>query len=351
MKVLALGGTGAMGMHLVQLLAKNGIETVVTSRKYRSSERNVRYIQGNAHDIEFLKSVLNQHWDAIVDFMVYTTPSFSERIDLLLDATSQYVYLSSARVYANSEKPITEDSSRLLEVSNDKEFLATEEYALAKARQEDILQKARKKNWTIIRPYITYSESRLQLGVLEKEGWLYRALHGRTIIFSNRIISKISTFTYGYDVAKGIESIIGHSNSKGKAFHITGNDSCTWDRILTVYLDVLENYLGYRPKVLLTNFDNYFNIHPAKYQIIYDRFYNREFDNYKISKFVDTNEFKPIEDGLKNCLVEFLRNPRFKAINWKREALKDKQTKEHTPLIEIPGTKNKLRYLKNRYIG
>ena len=67
---------------------------------------------------------------------------------------------------------------RLLDVSHDSIYLKTDEYALAKARQEDILRKSGKNNWTIIRPYITYSESRLQLGVLEKEAWLYRALKG-----------------------------------------------------------------------------------------------------------------------------------------------------------------------------
>jgi hypothetical protein len=111
--------------------------------------------------------------------MIYTTQSFKERVNFLLDATSQYVFFSSSRVYADSEIPITEDSSRLLDVSQDKKFLSTDEYSLAKARQENILRKSKRKNWTIIRPYITYSENRLQLGILEKEEWLYRALQGR----------------------------------------------------------------------------------------------------------------------------------------------------------------------------
>ena len=59
----------------------------------------------------------------------------------------------------------------------DEEYLKTDEYALSKARQEDILHRSGKNNWTVIRPYITYSEIRLQLGVLEKELWLYRFVH------------------------------------------------------------------------------------------------------------------------------------------------------------------------------
>ena len=59
---------------------------------------------------------------------------------------------------------ITEESERLLDTSIDQDFLSTDEYSLTKARQEDILQSSKQKNWTIIRPYITYGTSRLQLG-------------------------------------------------------------------------------------------------------------------------------------------------------------------------------------------
>ena len=76
MKVLVLGGTGAIGMHLVHLLSNNGVETIVTSRKQRAAEENINYIQGNAHDIKFLQTILLEPWDAIVDSMIYTTQSF-----------------------------------------------------------------------------------------------------------------------------------------------------------------------------------------------------------------------------------------------------------------------------------
>ncbi len=237
----------------------------------------------------------------------------------------------------------------MLDVSQDKEFLLTEEYSLTKARQEDILKNSCQNNWTIIRPYITYSENRLQLGVLEKEEWLYRALHGRTIVFSNEINSKITTMTYGLDVSKGIMSIIGNSKAFGDIFHITTIFSNTWNDILTIYLEVLEKHLGYKPKVTLQNFDRFYKYHTEKYQILYDRFYNRQFDNSKIAQYINTNHFVRIEEGLKSCLEAFLKNPKFNNINWKIEALKDRQTNEHTSLKEIQGIKNKIKYLIVRH--
>ena len=49
MKVLILGGTGAMGVSLVRILSENiANEVYVTSRSVHKSFGNVYYIQGNA---------------------------------------------------------------------------------------------------------------------------------------------------------------------------------------------------------------------------------------------------------------------------------------------------------------
>lgn len=349
MKVLVLGGTGAMGVHLVQLLSDSGIQTIVTSRQSKKAEKNISYLQGNAHEIEFLQTILNTHWDVIVDFMVYTTAEFQERVNLLLGATSQYIFISSSRVYAGSENLITESSPRLLDISKDEDFLSTDEYSLTKARQEDILINSGMKNWTIIRPYITYSEDRLQLGVLEKEEWLFRALHGRTIVFSNDICSKLTTMTYGYDVAKGIASVIGKKETSGEIFHITSPKSCLWEDVLATYLNVLEEYLGQKPKVLLIDIDRFLKNRNGKYQVFYDRLYNRKFDNSKIAKFVNIDTFIKEDSGLASCLNVFLEKQNFRFISGRAEALKDRITGERASLGEIPHIRQKLAYLFYRY--
>ncbi len=350
MKVLILGGTGAMGVHLVHNLVSNGIETCVTTRSKQISEKNITYLQGNAKDLTFLESVLSEHWDAIVDFMVYSTNEFQTRVKLLLNATSQYIFLSSARVFANSVQPLTENSARLLEVSDDNIFLSTDEYSLSKARQEEILKTHGKKNWTIIRPYITYSEKRFQLGVLEKEEWLYRALKGRTIVFSKDIAQASTTITYGADVSKGIFAIIGKQQSLGNTFNITNTESHTWEKILAIYIAILKENLGYKPKVILVDMRRFFPVHPAKYQIHIDRLFDRKFDNTKISEFLGEYKFTKTEEGLKRCLTEFIEHPEFNVINWRREGLKDKIAKEKTALKEITGLKQKLIYCGFRYL-
>lgn len=350
MKVLVLGGTGAMGVPLVKFLSDNGVETFITSRSLRASFFNVKYIIGNAHDKDFLLPVLNEEWDAIVDFLVYSTEAFRERVDLLLGSTKQYVFLSSARVYADSEDRILETSARLLDFSPDEEFLSSDEYSLAKARQEDILKYSGRTNWTIVRPYITYSENRLQLGVLEKEDWLYRALQGRTIVLSKDICSKLTTLTYSNDVAYCIFKFIGNKRSFGETFHITTEETIKWEEVLELYLDVLEEHLGTRPKVLLQDLESFIEWKGGKYQVLYDRLYNRSFNGSKLNQFVEMQSFEQIASGLRNCLQLFLEKPSFRSIYWKNEALKDRNTKEVTPMNEILGFKQKVKYILYRWV-
>jgi len=350
MKILILGGTGAMGLHLVQLLSNDSMDVYVTSRTARSSKKNVKYIHGNAHDITFLKNLLKERWDAIVDFMVYDTLSFKARVNILLEATHQYIFLSSARVYADSESPITETSPRLLDISLDSEYLKTDEYALTKARQEDVLCNSGYNNWTIIRPYITYSENRFQLGVLEKETWLYRALHNRTIVFSKDIEKNKTTLTYGYDVARGIISIIGEKSAYRQAFHITVDESYTWGDIFELYLNFLEKELGKRPKVLLIEKNPRVTLSNSKWQVLYDRYYNRCFDNTNIKKYIDTSTFKDTEEGLKECLKYYIIHPNYIINSWNEHAMYDRITGEWTCLKEIPTWKQRIKYLLRRTI-
>lgn len=349
MKILLLGGTGAMGTHLGEILSSKKQNIVITTRANRKSSEFIKYRQGDAKNSEFLNTLLKEKWDVIIDFMVYKEDEFQARVHKLLDATSQYIFLSSSRVYDNSMEYIKEDSTRLLDACKDKEYLATSEYALSKARQEDILKSSTKQNWTIIRPYITYSEIRLQLGTLEKENWLYRALHGRTIVFSEDIKNHFTTVTYGLDVAKGMVALMSKPESLGEAYHITSNNSYKWEELLEVYLNAIEEKIGKRPKVLFQNMSDFSTWNHGKYQIIYDRLYDRKFDNTKINEFINTSEFVDAKKGLKKCINEFMQNQKFNAIGWRNEAIKDKFCNETTPLSEINGIKQKIKYILFRY--
>ena len=351
MKVLILGGTGAMGVSLSQILTEKGNEAFVTTRSDKDSKGNIHYLKGNAHDESFVFEILKGEYDAIVDFMHYDILEFTkERATFLLNATKHYIFLSSSRVYGYSEKPITEGTPRLLDCCGDEEYLKTSEYALTKAREENILRSLPQKNWTIIRPYITYNVERLQLGVLEKEQWLFRALHGRSIVFFKDIAEHFTTLTYGYDLAFVLSLILCKKECYGETYHITSPESVKWADILNIYKEVLKTKLGNEPKVKwIDKAESISELN--KYQINYCRLFDRRFDNSKILKATKTDYcFTPLKEGLTKCVEQFINEKRnFKNISWLMEAKFDKLSGEVTPLREINGIKNKIAYVVYRF--
>lgn len=350
MDVLIFGGTGAIGSHVSEFLKAKGYNIYITSRSRRESSENISYLQGNAKELAFVNKLCQRHWDVIIDFMVYSLDELKERINTILESTNQYIFISSARVYADSPI-IKEDSPRLLDVCQDEEYVASNEYAIAKAKEENVLFESQYKNWTIVRPSLTYAENRLQLGVYEKENWLYRALHGRSIVFSKDLMDRYYTLSYGKDVADGIAQLVGKQESIGQAFNIVIKESFQWKEILNIYLDAIEEKTGRRPKVVLTEKCTNLQLPYAKYQVLYGRYFNRHFDNEKICKLVDTSGWLLPKDGLKKCIDLFLEDQKFSDIDWHKEALIDKAAGEWTPLKEIPGNKMKIKYLMWRLMG
>lgn len=350
MDILVLGGTGAMGVPLVQLLSKNN-NVFVTTRSKKENKGNVTYICGNAKEDGFFNSLMNRKYDAIVDFMVYSTEELKNRLNVLLDHTNQYFFFSSARCYADSKSLIKESSPRLVDVCEDEEYLSKDEYGMAKGREENLLLATGKKNWTIIRPYITYNSYRIQLGVYEKEDWLRRALKGRTVVFPKDIAEKRTSLTYGPDVAGALVELIGNVKALGEIFHIATEENHTWGEILEFYCNHIYEKTGKKIKVKLVDDSKGLQTVWNRWQIRYDRLYDRCFDNSKIESVRGKYNYKPTFEGLAECLDEFLAKPKWMGMNVRYEGWSDRQCGEFTPLKEITGYKNKLRYLKHRFFG
>ena len=88
-KVLLLGGTGALGAHLRDILAEQGFEVWVTSRSAHADAPHIHYLQLDAMDFGAFKKLTASRWDAIVDFMIYPPKTFEARLDVFLRQTSK----------------------------------------------------------------------------------------------------------------------------------------------------------------------------------------------------------------------------------------------------------------------
>ena len=303
MRILVLGGTGAMGVHVVRLLAEEGHDVVVTSRRGREARGGVRYVRGDAKDPSFLGGLLAEGWDAVIDFMIWSTAEFRERSAELLGASGQYVFLSSYRVYADSPV-IDEDSPRLLDAGTDAEYLATDEYALAKARCEDVLFACGESNWTVVRPAITYDGSgRFQLGVHEAGLWLWRALRGIPVPLPEAMLAKQATMTWGGDVARMIIGLVGNPEALGEAFTTSTSEHLAWSEIASIYRSVVPGL-----EVAACGLREFERERGGVYQIRYDRMFDRVVDNSKIlaATGIDPSSLVNTERGLVSELSRFL---------------------------------------------
>lgn len=341
-KVLVLGGTGAIGIYLVPELLSRGFQVDVTTRSVRiSGTDNLNYIHGDAHNLKFLRRVLRTStYDVVVDFMNYSTDEFRERYKLLLKSCRQYMFLSSYRVFADV-KIITEHSPRLLDVSKDTNYLQTDDYALAKARQEDMLRSASSKNWTIVRPAITYSRSRFQLCTLEADTIVWRALQKKAVILPRDMLGKITTMTWAGDVARLLAKLILNKKAYGDDFNLATKEHHTWSEVVAMYKNILSL------KVVLVSLSTYINAMGGganNYQVKYDRMYDRVIDNSKILKVTGETQkkFTPLHQGLERELAAFIKDPYYPGIDYAKQAKFDRLTHEHIDLTKASPEQNKL---------
>lgn len=354
-RILVLGGTGAMGTYLVPILSDLcKYEIHVTSRSSRvSSYPNVKFLKGNARDNEFLYPLLRSRYDVIIDFMNYDLEEFAERCKTFLSSCDQYIWFSSSRVYADSINPLTEKSPRLLETSVDSDFLATNRYALRKARQEDFLKNTGYRNYTIIRPYITYSNDRLQLGIYEKEQWLYRLLKGRSLVINKNILGKQTTLSHGYDVSLAVSKLIDNPSAMGEVVQIASSQNMSWMDILNLYISVIKQKCNLAPRIYVSESLKAIEyLYEGGYNTIYDRVYNRYFDSSFLNNIMPHGgkiNYRDMRSGLSECLSAFLDGERrFLKIDWRYEAYQDILTGDIANADEFTNEEEKILYYNIR---
>lgn len=238
-RVLLLGGTGAIGENLKDVLNREGYIVYITSRQYWKDTENIYYIQGNAKDTNFLRKLLNKYQvDVIFDFMIYTVKQFKERYKLLLSSCKQYFFLSSQRVYAdvyNSKGELDEQCLRKVDSIDQK--WKKDNYGYVKGLEENILLASSYKNWTIVRLSIIFSKNRFQFGAMDNFD-VVRALRLQRSGIPDTLVDVYTTLTYGNDAAYLLEKLILHVDAYSEVFNIASKEFYTWGKVADIYKEV-----------------------------------------------------------------------------------------------------------------
>ena len=299
-KVLVLG-YGIMGRFLVQELRQMGyLVDVICLERITQDDPGICFTQADCFQEGFLKQRLEGGcYDAVVDFLLYTTPRFRQMHELYLKNTPHYIFVSSYRVYSSLELPIRENSPQMLDVSQDQEYLAHEdEYSLYKARQERILRASGYDNFTIIRPSIVYSQLRFQLTALEAPVFMTRSWQGKTVVLPEAAMDIQATMTWGGDAGKMIARLVCNEKAKGQAYSLCTAQHQTWRQVAEIYQELFGlKYITVDTEKFLSFFDNGFM---SRYTLIYDRCAHRIMDNSKILEVtgLKQEDMMPLKAGL-----------------------------------------------------
>ena len=147
------------------------------------------------------------------------------------------VYISSASAYQKpATSPFITEGTPLVnpywEYSRNK--IACENFLMEKHREEGFPV-------TIIRPSHTYGDWSVPVGVHGDIGsWqvLRRMLDGKPVIIQGDGTSQW-TLTHNSDFAKGFIGLMGNPQAYGNVFHITSDETLTWNQIYQTIADAL----------------------------------------------------------------------------------------------------------------
>ncbi len=324
MKLLFIGGTGLISSACSALAIGRGHELFILNRavstKY-SAPKGSTILQANIYADEAALATLfeEHHFDAVVDFIAYTTNDIERDIRLFREKTNHFVFISSASAY---QKPV-------------RNYLITEETPLANpywqysrnkiACENRLMQVYRDEGFptTIIRPSHTYGPTQIPFAV---GSWTHpwtnidRIKRGRKLIIPGDGTS-LWVLTWNADFAKGLVGLLGNEKAIGEAFQITSDQVLSWDQI---YLEVYQA-LGLEPNVIHIPSDliaKYWS--EAEGGLIGDKSNSVVFDNSKIKRFVPDFVCEvDWADGLRRTLAWFEKYPEFQTIEYEMNPVWD----------------------------
>lgn len=285
MKALLIGGTGTISSAITRKLSESDWELYLLNRGTRSETvpENVRIITADINnEAEVEKALSGMTFDTVCDFICFVPEQAERDYRLFKDRTKQFMFISSASAY---NKPVRD--YKITEGTT----LANKywEYSRNKIAIEELLMKHYREDSfpvTIIRPSHTYDERSVPLGVHGKMGSyqvLKRMMEGKPVIIHGDGTS-LWTITHNSDFAKGFIGLMGNPHAIGEAFHITSDESVTWNQIYQTIADALGVEL--KPYYVSSEFLASVSDYDLTGSLIGDKAQSVVFDNTKLKRTV-----------------------------------------------------------------
>ena len=312
MKILFIGGTGTISLSCTHAALERGYEVFHLNRGSRPDlvptgvKTLIADIRNRDETREALKGL---YFNCVVNWVAFTPDHIRQDIEILGPITDHYIFISSASVY---QKPpahwiITESTpvgNPFWQYARDKIYC---ERALLAAFAGQGFP------CTIVRPSHTYSD-----------GWVPTPFGSRDYTVANRMLQNeevispgdgqsLWTLTHSDDFARGFIEIPGNRLTLGEIYHITSDETMTWDSIY----HTIGSILCVEPKLVHIPSDFINKLSPSiGAGLLGDKAYSTKFDNTKIKSLAPNFEaIIPFHEGIKRSLNWLEEHPEAKIID------------------------------------
>lgn len=338
MKLLIVGGTGVLSSAVTAEALRKGLTVTMINRGKRRIPDGVELIKADKDDLQTISKALEgRYFDAVMDYLCYTDAQTEKSARFYMKYTKQYFYISSCAVYDTASlngQMADEDSKKVLPIwkySVDK---------WASEQKVEALFKGCDVNYTIIRPCVTYGDTRIPYGISPTYGYHWtlcaRILTGKPIITWNQGKNRCN-MTRVEDFAVGVVGLIGNPKAYGEAFNVCGDEAPTFREVL----DVLSEYLQKDVVSVDVSSDFYAKELPNRAgEILGGRSIDSINSNAKLKAAVP--EFKQIyalKDGVFKTLDAYKAQNYQHGIDWTFDAETDRIVEKWCKLNRIRTTK------------
>jgi nucleoside-diphosphate-sugar epimerase len=281
MNILFLGGTGNISADCAAFLHRRGHEILVLSRGRTAVPPQYRALRADRKDPASLRAALRAvQPDVVLNFIGYDVADVQTDYDLFHQAVRQYIFISSATVYAKPplRLPLTEEAP-LGNVFWD--------YAQKKLQCEQWLLQRRQETGfpvTIVRPAHTYSRRWIPNPVSSSSYTFAARLEQGKPVYIPDDGENPWTLTATTDFAVGLGGLVGNAGAVGAAFHITSDEVLTWNQI---YAEIATALGVPSPHIVKVPTDFICQVAPQMTGTLRgDKAHPGVFDNAKIKRFV-----------------------------------------------------------------
>lgn len=300
-RVLLIAGGGTLGTYTAEELLKLGYHVDVLCPEDKTSFHESLCYHKGLGDETTLRTLLSQRrYHGVVNFIHYPCVDDYKPIHALLATHAEHViFLSSYRVYADEQHPITEDAPLLLDVSTDADFLANEDYALAKARGERFLRhESGTANWTAVRPVISFSQYRLDIVTINQHTVLEKARAGEPLYLPEAARHLTAGLDWAGNSGKLIAHLLFKPHAFGQSYTVSSAPNLTWEQVAALYTELIGVTFRW---VSTEAFIEAGGTPYGMWALYYDRLFDRTIDNRKVlaATGLTNADFKTIKEGLK----------------------------------------------------